>query len=68
MPAVTVNAAWSLMLSQYATVPPKPSTDGVCVFMKTARPRLISQVPAGSLPGRASSRSIQKLVPPDSAS
>ena len=47
---------------------PQSCTKGVCVFMKTARPRLISQVPAGSLPERASSRSIQKSVPPFSAS
>src|SRR4051794_41032421 len=37
-PAVTVKAAWLLMLSQYATWPPNPRTEGVWVFMKTARP------------------------------
>jgi hypothetical protein len=42
-------------------------TDGLCVFMNSARPRVISQVPAGSLPGRASSRSIQRSVPELSA-
>jgi hypothetical protein len=36
--------------------------------MNRPRPRVISQVPAGSLPGRASRRSIQWSVPPLSAS
>jgi len=56
-----------LMLSPYATWPPNPMSDGLCVVMNSARPRLISQVPAGSLPGRAGSRSIQKSVPALSA-
>jgi hypothetical protein len=64
-------AFWSLMLSKYATCPPKPMTDGVCVFMKTPRPRVIRIGPStsdGSLPpARASRRSIQKSVPPLSA-
>jgi hypothetical protein len=56
------------MLSQYATWPAKPIVPAVWVFMNTARPRLISQLPAGSLPVRESSRSIQKSVPPPAAS
>lgn len=45
-----------------------PSREGSCSFMKSARPRLISQGPDGSSPVRASSRSIQKSVPELSAS
>ncbi len=66
--SATVKAWLLLMLSQYAACPANPSVPGVCVFMNSARPRDMSQVPAGSLPGLASSRSIQKSVPELSAS
>jgi hypothetical protein len=42
-------------------------TDGLWVYMNAPRPRVIS-TGAGSLPVRASSRSIQKSVPELSAS
>jgi hypothetical protein len=66
--SATVKALLSLMLSQYAACPAKPSVPGAVHEDAHARPRVMSQVPAGSLPERASRRSIQKSVPELSAS
>lgn len=71
-PSAIEYAAASLMLSQYATRPPKPITAGLCCFMNRARPRVIRIPPSASdgspPPERDSSRSIQKSVPAFSAS